>query len=468
MRKIRCAIYCRKSSEEGLTQQFNSLDAQYEACLSYIQSQRHEGWIAVDHRFDDGGFSGGTLDRPALQRLLRDIEAGKIDTVVCYKIDRLSRSLADFVRLVEVLERHGTTFVSVTQSFCTTSSMGRLTLNVLLSFAQFEREVAAERIRDKFAASRRKGMWMGGHAPLGYVVRDRKLVVSDTEAALVRHVFERFLQVGSATMLVQELNAAGYRTKRGKPFDKGVLYKLINNRTYVGEVSHRGAVYAGEHEALVDRATWDKVHAILAQNGHRRTSSTRAATPALLKGLIFGPDDRAMAPSHTRRRGRLYRFYRTATSLKLCHGDCPIRAVPAGEVEAVVINQGAPCCGRRRWSFARGAPPGWTTSRSTSVKWSRPCSGSIPYGISSFLRSMRASCSCWSRAWRSGWTASRSACGSRVSAVWWRSFGYARLRSGRRHDRRQPEPRRQHHHGVRPHGVAAARRAEGCRGATRF
>jgi hypothetical protein len=210
---------------------------------------------------------------------------------------------------------------------------------MILSFAQYERELAGERIRDKFLASRKRGLWMGGHAPLGYHARDRKLVINESEAALVRHIFARFLQVGSATKLVQELSAAGYRTRRGRPFDKTVLYKLINNRTYVGEVSHRGAVYPGAHEALVDRETWDKVHAILAQNGHRRASSTRAATPALLKGLIFGPDDRAMAPSHTRRRGRLYRFYRTATSLKLCHGDCPIRAVPAGEVEAAVINQ---------------------------------------------------------------------------------------------------------------------------------
>jgi site-specific DNA recombinase len=338
-RKVRCAIYCRKSSEEGLDQTFNSLHAQRESCLNYVRSQAHEGWIALDDTYDDPGFSGGTLDRPALRRLLRDIEAAKVDTVVCYKIDRLSRSLADFVRLVDVFERHGTTFVSVTQSFCTTSSMGRLTLNVLLSFGQFEREVAAERIRDKFAASRRKGMWMGGHPPLGYEVRDRKLVINETEGALVRHIFERFLQVGSATKLVQDLNAAGHRTKRGKPFDKGIIYKLVHNRTYVGEVEHKGTVYPGAHEAIIEHQTWDKVHAILTENSHRRASRTRAATPALLKGLIFGPDDKAMAPSHTRRRGRLYRFYRTATSVKLCHDACPIRAVPAGEVEAAVINQ---------------------------------------------------------------------------------------------------------------------------------
>jgi len=338
-RKIRCAIYCRKSSEEGLDQTFNSLDAQREACLAYVGSQRHEGWIALDHEYSDPGYSGGTLDRPALQRLLRDIDAGSIDTIVCYKIDRLTRSLIGFAKLVEILDRHSISLVSITESFNTATSLGRLNLHMILSFAQYERELAAERIRDKVAASRRKGMWMGGHVPMGYLVRDRALAVEEPEAALVRHVFARFLQVGSATKLVQELNAAGHRTRHGRPFDKGVVYKLLNNPTYVGEVRHKGTVYPGAHDALVDRATWDKVHAILAENSHRRASRTRAATPALLKGLIFGPDDRAMAPSFTRKRGKLYRFYRTATSLKLCHGECPIRAVPAGEVEAAVVNQ---------------------------------------------------------------------------------------------------------------------------------
>jgi site-specific DNA recombinase len=338
-RKIGCAIYCRKSSEEGLDQAFNSLHAQREACLSYIQSQRHEGWIAVDDHYDDGGYSGGTLQRPALQRLIRDIEASRVEAVICYRIDRLSRSLRDFTRLIDVFESNGISLVSVTENFNTGTSIGRLNLHMILSFAQYERELAGERIRDKFLQSRKRGLWMGGHAPLGFGVQDRRLVVIDAEASLVRHIFERFLQVGSATKLVQELNIAGHRTKRGKPFDKGTLYKLLKNGTYVGEVEHKGTTYPGEHEAIIERDTWDKVRAILAENAHRRASRTRAATPALLKGLIFGPDDRAMAPSHTRRRGRLYRFYRTATSLKLCHGDCPIRAVPAGEVETAVINQ---------------------------------------------------------------------------------------------------------------------------------
>jgi DNA invertase Pin-like site-specific DNA recombinase len=337
--KIRAAIYCRKSSEEGLDQAFNSLHAQRESCLNYVLSQVREGWLALDEEYNDPGFSGGTLQRPALQRLLRDVEAGRIDVVVTYKLDRLSRSLTDFVKLIELFDKHHVTFVSITQQFNTTTSMGRLTLNILLSFAQFERELAGERIRDKFLQSRKRGLWMGGHAPLGYDVRDRRLVVNDAEASLVRHIFQRFLQVGSATKLVQELNAAGHRTKRGKPFDKGVVYKLLHNPTYTGRVTHKGSVYEGQHEAIVDRGTWDKVHAILAENAHRRASRTRAATPALLKGLIFGPDGHAMAPSHTRRRGRLYRFYRTTTALKLGHDACPIRSVPAGDVEAAVIGQ---------------------------------------------------------------------------------------------------------------------------------
>jgi site-specific DNA recombinase len=338
-RKVRAAIYCRKSSDEGLDQTFNSLHAQREACLSYIHSLHLEGWIALDDQYDDPGLSGGTLDRPALQRLIRNIEAGNVDAIVCYRIDRLTRSLTDFTKLVDILEAQRVSLVSITEHFNTATSLGRLNLHMILSFAQYERELAGERIRDKFLASRKRGMWMGGHAPLGYDVRDRKLVVNEAEAALVRHIFERFLQVGSATKLVQELNAAGHRTKRGKPFDKGVVYRVLKNRTYVGEVEHKGTAYPGEHDAIIDWETGDKVHTMLAENSRRRACHTRAATPALLKGLIVGPDGKAMAPSHTRRRGRLYRFYRTATSMKLCHDACPIRAVPAGEIETAVINQ---------------------------------------------------------------------------------------------------------------------------------
>ncbi len=254
-RKFRCAVYTRKSSEEGLEMAFNSLDAQREA---YIASQKPEGWVPMDDRYDDGGISGATLERPALARLLADIKAGRIDIVVVYKIDRLSRPLTDFVKLVEVFDAHHVTFVSITQQFNTTTPMGRLTLNILLSFAQFEREVTAERICDKIAASRRKGMWMGGNPPLGYDVKDRKLVVNTQEAAVVRMIFERFTAVGSATQLARTLRAEGVVTKRGKPIDKGTLYRLINNRVYIGEAVHKGKSYPGEHEAIVPRALWDR------------------------------------------------------------------------------------------------------------------------------------------------------------------------------------------------------------------
>ena len=339
VRKLRCAVYTRKSSEEGLDMAFNSLDAQRDACAAYIASQKSEGWVALPGRYDDGGFSGGTLERPALRRLLADIEAGRIDIVVVYKIDRLSRSLMDFAKLVEVFDRHNVTFVSVTQSFNTTTSMGRLTLNILLSFAQFEREVIGERIRDKFAASRARGMWMGGHPPLGYDVRDRKLVVNETEAAAVHSVFERFLAVGSATTLARTLAAEGMTTKRGRPIDKGTVYKLLNNRVYVGEAVHKGTAYPGEHQPIVSRALWDKVHAILAESPRTRAGHTRAQTPALLKGLIYGPTGAAMSPTHTRRVDKLYRYYVSQSVLKQGKDACPVGRVPAAEIEAAVVDQ---------------------------------------------------------------------------------------------------------------------------------
>ena len=339
VRKLRCAVYTRKSSEEGLDMAFNSLDAQRDACAAYIASQKSEGWVALPGRYDDGGFSGGTLERPALRRLLADIEAGRIDIVVVYKIDRLSRSLMDFAKLVEVFDRHNVTFVSVTQSFNTTTSMGRLTLNILLSFAQFEREVIGERIRDKFAASRARGMWMGGHPPLGYDVRDRKLVVNDVEAAAVRSVFERFLAVGSAATLAQTLAAERMTTKRGHPIDKGTVYKLLNNRVYVGEAVHKGTAYPGEHQPIVSRALWDKVHAILAESPRTRAGHTRAQTPALLKGLIYGPTGAAMSPTHTRRGDKLYRYYVSQSVLKRGADACPVGRVPAAEIEGAVVDQ---------------------------------------------------------------------------------------------------------------------------------
>ena len=339
IRKLRCAVYTRKSTEEGLEMEFNSLDAQREACEAYIASQKPEGWLLIPESYDDGGFSGGTLDRPALSRLLADTEDGRIDVVVVYKIDRLSRSLMDFAKLVEVFDRGGVTFVSVTQSFNTTTSMGRLTLNILLSFAQFEREVIGERIRDKIAASRKRGMWMGGFVPLGYEVRDRKLVINDAEAATVRMIFERFVEVGSATALARTLAAEGVRTRRGRLVDKGFLYKLINNRVYIGDAVHKGTAYPGEHEAIITRALWDKVHGILRESPRVRAGRTRAATPALLKGLIFGPTGCAMTPTHTRRGDKLYRYYVSQSVLKRGADACPVGRVPAAEIEGAVVDQ---------------------------------------------------------------------------------------------------------------------------------
>jgi DNA invertase Pin-like site-specific DNA recombinase len=341
VRKLRCAVYTRKSTEEGLDKEFNTLDAQRDACEAYVVSQRAEGWVLVEDHYDDGGFSGANVERPALQRLLRDIDGGLVDVVVVYKIDRLSRALIDFAKLVEVFDRHGVTFVSVTQSFNTTTSMGRLTLHILLSFAQFEREVIGERIRDKFTASRKRGIWMGGKVPLGYDVKDRKLVVNPAEAATVRRVFEGFVATGSGTHLTAELRAEAITSKTGRLLNKGDVYKLLNNPTYVGEAAHKGNVYPGEHQAIVSRDLWERVHAILQESPRIRANRNRAQTPALLKGLIFGADGRAMSPTHTRKRGRLYRYYVSQAVLKATGDDDPslVRRVSAAEIEALVVDQ---------------------------------------------------------------------------------------------------------------------------------
>ena len=319
-RRLRCAVYTRKSSEEGLDQEYNSIDAQRDAGHAYIASQRAEGWIAVADDYDDPAFSGGNMERPGLKRLIADIEAGKIDVVVIYKIDRLTRSLSDFSRMVEVFERQGVSFVSVTQQFNTTTSMGRLMLNVLLSFAQFEREVTGERIRDKITASKKKGMWMGGIPPLGYDVENRRLVQNAKEAKLVRHIFQRFVEIGSTTLLVKELLLDGVTSKawvtqdgkvrEGKPIDKSLIYKLLNNRTYLGELRHKELWYQAEHVAIIDKKLWGDVQAILASNGRVRGNATRAKVPYLLKGIVFGNDGRALSPWHTtKKNGRRYRYY---------------------------------------------------------------------------------------------------------------------------------------------------------------
>jgi DNA invertase Pin-like site-specific DNA recombinase len=340
-KKLRCAVYTRKSTDEGLDKEFNTLDAQREACEAYVASQRAEGWVLVRDRYDDGGFSGGTLERPALKRLLADIEAGLVDVIVVYKIDRLSRSLMDFAKLVETFEAHRVTFVSVTQSFNTTTSMGRLTLNILLSFAQFEREVIGERIRDKFAASKARGMWMGGKVPLGYDVANRKLIVNEPEAARVRRVFEVFVEAGSGVETVRRLRLEGVETKSGRPLDKGDVYKILNMRTYIGEVTHKGNAYRGEHEAVVPRDLWDRAHAILKVSPRRRAAQNRQHAPALLKGVIFGVDGRALSPTHCIKNGRLYRYYVAQRVLKsdAPHDDGIVRRVSAAEIEGVVIAQ---------------------------------------------------------------------------------------------------------------------------------
>jgi site-specific DNA recombinase len=343
VRKLRCAIYTRKSSEEGLEQEFNSLHAQREACEAYIASQRSEGWVLVRDQYDDGGISGGTLERPGLQRLLEDIEDGLVDVVVVYKIDRLSRSLADFAKLVEVFDRNGVTFVSVTQSFNTTTSMGRLTLNILLSFAQFEREVTAERIRDKVAASRKRACGWAGVPPYGYRVENRKLVVDDERAEHVRWIFARFLEIGSGTELAREVAKRGIRTPRGNRIDKKYLYRMLNNRAYIGEAVHKGESYPGEHDAIIDRETWDRVHAILQESPRKRAARTRAETPALLKGLLFGPDGAAFSPTHTRKGDRLYRYYVSQTVLKHGAGSCPVGRVPRARSRPRSSTSCAPC-----------------------------------------------------------------------------------------------------------------------------
>jgi site-specific DNA recombinase len=337
---LRCAIYTRKSSEEGLEQEFNSLDAQREACEAFIRSQRHEGWALLSTRYDDGGLSGGTMNRLALQRLLADIASGKVDLVVVYKVDRLTRSLSDFAKIVEVLDGHGASFVSVTQQFNTTTSMGRLTLNMLLSFAQFEREVTGERIRDKIAASKRKGMWMGGSVPLGYEVRDRKLVVHAAEAERVRSIYRAYLDLGTVRLLQQHLAEQGITGKSGRYLARGALFHLLQNRVYRGEVAHRGNVYPGEHEAIVDAELWAAVQRGLAESRADRRLGGNASHPSLLAGMLTDPTREPMVPTHANKAGRRYRYYVSnglITGTRQDHADA--LRVPAAALERVVTGR---------------------------------------------------------------------------------------------------------------------------------
>lgn len=342
----RCAIYTRKSTEEGLEQDFNSLDAQREACGAYILSQAGEGWEPVAERYDDGGWSGGTMDRPALRQLLADVEAGKVDVIVVYKVDRLTRSLADFAKIVEVLDKRGACFVSVTQAFNTTTSMGRLTLNVLLSFAQFEREVTGERIRDKIAASKRKGMWMGGPVPLGYRVEQRKLVVDPNEAETVRHIFQRYLELQSIPGLVDDLARGGYHTRKrvmasvrvvgGVCFGRGPLGIMLKNPAYVGKVRHKGLVHDGEHEAIIDHDTFAAVQETLKRNNREKVIGTRTARPSLLTGMLTDPDGRPMSPGRGKKGARTYCYYVTRT--KPGEDKSKSWRFPANEIDKVVIS----------------------------------------------------------------------------------------------------------------------------------
>ncbi len=343
---LRCAVYTRKSTEDGLEQEFNSLHAQREACEAYIQSQRHEGWMLIETHYDDGGFSGGNMERPGLKALLDDVERGLIDVIVVYKVDRLTRSLADFAKIVERLDAKESSFVSVTQAFNTTTSMGRLTLNVLLSFAQFEREVTGERIRDKIAASKKKGMWMGGPVPLGYEVIERKLVPVQEEAERVRTIMRRYVESRSANELIAELEAQGIRTKvqvrtsgphkGGIPFRRGSLFHLLKNPIYRGKIVHKGRVYEGEHDAIVDKELWDAVQQRLQEKAPPRRRPKNDPQPALLRGLLIDPEGRPMVPTYVTKGSRRYAYYETRKDLARPDG-APVTRIGQGSLERHLI-----------------------------------------------------------------------------------------------------------------------------------
>ena len=339
----RCAIYTRKSSEEGLEQEFNSLHAQREACAAYITSQKHEGWQPIKVHYDDGGFTGGNMDRPGLKQLLDDIEAGKVNIVIVYKVDRLTRSLTDFAKIIERFDKQGVSFVSVTQQFNTTSSMGRLTLNVLLSFAQFEREVTGERIRDKIAASKKKGMWMGGFVPLGYDALEKKLVVNPQEAETVRYIFARYLELGCVRVLQEEITDRGIRSKVREKSEKfgnsvlsrGTLYNLLSNPIYIGQVRHKGTIHPGQHEPIIDLALWDQVQQRLTNQAPGKTGRPRKTAKSFLLGKLFDESGKCLTPSHAVKGECRYRYY-------VSHGLHTKTAnhgwrLPAQEIEQIVI-----------------------------------------------------------------------------------------------------------------------------------
>lgn len=348
----RCAVYCRVSTDERLDQSFNSIDAQREAGQAFIASQRTEGWIPVVDDYDDGGFSGGNMDRPALKRLLTDIDAGKVDIVVVYKIDRLTRNLTDFSKMVDLFDQRGVSFSAVTQQINSATSMGRLMLNILLSFAQFEREVTGERIRDKIAASKAKGMWVGGTPPIGYDVVNRLLVINEAEAKIVRSIWRRFVELRSTTELARELNRQGVTTKAwttvdgtfrpGRPVTKQNLYKTLRNSIYVGIIRHKEKDYPGQHEAILDQALWDQAQAILSIEAGLRASQTmtRHDNESILRGLLFAPNGDRMLPTATKKKsGKRYRYYLPYSDKKLGRGTNPFGIVPAEQIEALVLEQ---------------------------------------------------------------------------------------------------------------------------------
>src|SRR3974377_1935413 len=347
---VRCAIYTRGSTEQGLDQDFNSLDAQYEASAAYIKSQAHAGWTLIKARYDDGGYSGGNTDRPGLQRLLGDVQVEKIDVIVVYKVDRLTRSLADFAKLIELFDAHNVSFVSVTQQFNTTTSMGRLTLNVLLSFAQFEREVTSERIRDKIANSKRKGLWVGGPLPLGYELKDGKLTVVEEEAEQVRMIFRRYLEVSGINELVRDLRAKNFctkaktfssgKTRGGIPFGRGALSYFLRNRFFIGEVKYRGEILPGEQTAILDRALFEAVQQKLSAHQSHKTLP-RQKSDHLLKDLLFDDAGHRMIATHATKAGVRYRYYVSQPGL---HGEArtatlgSVSRVPAADIEQAIVS----------------------------------------------------------------------------------------------------------------------------------
>lgn len=337
---FKCAIYTRKSSEEGLEQDFNSLDAQREACESYIKSQKHEGWELVEKQYNDGGFSGGTINRPAFQELLQDVENGEIDIVVVYKVDRLTRSLMDFAKIVDVFDKHETSFVSITQQFNTTTSMGRLTLNILLSFAQFEREVTGERIRDKFAASKKKGMWINGMPPIGYIKKDGKLEINIQEAKVVKLIFEKYLEIGTVPELVTYLNKNNIHTRSGKNFYKGHIYKILQNKTYIGKIVHKNNVYEGLHDPIINFDIFNQTQQLLIKNTLIRKNSTNAESGSLLKGKLFDDNNNYMSPTHSTKNGKRYRYYVSQAQIQNRLQDLgSVSKISAGEIENFVTEK---------------------------------------------------------------------------------------------------------------------------------